>query len=224
VSRDGIVQILSPKDGSLVRELPGRHPGALVTFGPSNNEFTTRDLDGTLRVWGVRGTPDRPPVQLGRSVVQLAYTPDEKSVVTVGADGKIVMRDAITFQPTGKEFVGNRSTGSGDFGPWFTADGKYLVTISDSQGRMWDVASATQIGSVFPSTDGWSGMSSPNAKYLATGTGDRIVRWNLDVTAWELIACRAAGRNLTTGEWKRYGPRDVPYHATCPDLYPAPTG
>lgn len=50
--------------------------------------------------------------------------------------------------------------------------------------------------------------------------GERSVQvWNLDMSEWPEIACRAAGSNLTRDEWAQWGPRDEDYRAICPQ-YP----
>ncbi|MDG2112371.1 MAG: hypothetical protein P8N02_07145 [Actinomycetota bacterium] len=49
-----------------------------------------------------------------------------------------------------------------------------------------------------------------------TGIGDSFLLWNLDTSTWFDIACQAAGRNLTSEEWKQFGPRNEEYRATCP--------
>ncbi|HEX9259455.1 MAG TPA: hypothetical protein VF855_07945 [Acidimicrobiales bacterium] len=42
--------------------------------------------------------------------------------------------------------------------------------------------------------------------------------WRMDVEQWRSIACRAAGRNMTTEEWNQLGPgrSGSTYEVTCP--------
>jgi tetratricopeptide (TPR) repeat protein len=63
---------------------------------------------------------------------------------------------------------------------------------------------------------------SPDGKTLASASRDQTIRlW--DISPWHDLqvalprACRAAGRNFTWEEWRRYL-GDRPYELTCPDL------
>ncbi len=40
--------------------------------------------------------------------------------------------------------------------------------------------------------------------------------WNTDVESWPDVACQAAGRNLTRGEWETHMGPDTPYAPSCP--------
>jgi hypothetical protein len=102
------------------------------------------------------------------------------------------------------------------FTGWFNLGGG-LVT-------MWDVESRTQIGALpnrgYLDATGVGVVpivlpeDSPLGPRLVTTTPNQLLAWNLDFAAWPDIACAAAGRNLTLGEWERFGP-DEPYRATC---------
>ena len=60
-----------------------------------------------------------------------------------------------------------------------------------------------------------TGVGSGPQLRLVTMNLDHVLIWDLEVSGWPAVACRAAGRNLTQAEWAQVGPKDVPYHATC---------
>ncbi|MDF5752963.1 TIR domain-containing protein [Spongiactinospora sp. TRM90649] len=56
----------------------------------------------------------------------------------------------------------------------------------------------------------------PGRRDLITVTGGgSTTRWNLSEAAWARAACRAAGRDLTAAEWRRYAPLDPPPDLRC---------
>ncbi len=91
-----------------------------------------------------------------------------------------------------------------------------MITVADGLGRLWDLEARTQVGEAFPNDAGTSPAASGQGPLLATFQGDRVLIWDLNVSGWYDIACRAAGRNLTQREWEQFGPAGRPYAATCP--------
>ncbi|MFQ5555540.1 MAG: WD40 repeat domain-containing protein, partial [Acidimicrobiia bacterium] len=155
-------------------------------------------------------------------MVLAEYDPAGRWLVTVSRDGQILLRDPTTLQPDGGPLLGNTDAVTGfSHGPFFSADGRFLVTASDGQGRIWDLESRTQVGSTFPNAPGAVSSASMTGEWLATFESDSVLIWDLDVDRWYEIACRAAGRNLERDEWTQFGPTGEPYATTC-DMWPAP--
>ncbi len=210
----GYTELRSTVDGSILHKIDRFGPFGL-SFDPHADRLAVWSADGA----GVYDLETQAYVEFapkGSDVVRLAFTPDGSRLLNFRSDGSIIVRDSDTLQPIGKPFVGNTSAAAGDLGPWFTADGSVMITSSDGSGRMWDMATRTQIGDAFPSDVAWTASASADGLWLATGRGDRAVRWNIDTSTWTTIACAVAGRNLTVGEWDELGPRGVAYHETCP--------
>ena len=105
----------------------------------------------------------------------------------------MTLRDANTFQPTGKTFLSNRAV-AGEHLVRFSADGRLMMTVGDGKAQLWDFASGERIGDVFPAADSWTGAPSGDLRWLVTAIDGRAIRWDLDVDAWPAVACRAAGR------------------------------
>jgi hypothetical protein len=146
----------------------------------------------------------------------IEFTPDPSRLVTAKRDGALIERDALTLQPTGRQFLTSQGE-DGDHSVTFSEDGRLMSTLSGTNIQLWDWPSGTRIGDAFPSDEGW-GVSA-RGLWAIGGVSGRPIRWNIDVGSWPAIACRAASRNLTPDEWQQYGPKGSSYEATCPQ-YP----
>ncbi len=189
-----------------------------LSFSPDGASLIAATNDGAAIVWDTATWEVRAVASQGGGQIALAeYSPDGKWLVTISADGKILLRDPETMQPAFSEILGvtNGVTGL-SHGPFFSADGRFMVTTADGVGRLWDLEALIQIGEGFPSDPGTSPAASLDGRWLGTFEGERVLIWDLDVSRWYDIACAAAGRNLTLGEWEQFGPAGRPYEVTCP--------
>ncbi|MGD9753507.1 MAG: hypothetical protein AB7W59_21135 [Acidimicrobiia bacterium] len=150
-------------------------------------------------------------------IIAARFGQDGNTLVTLGTDGSIALRDPQTWAFLRMLSGGISGTDSLDTGLYLSADGRYLLTTRDGKPRLWDLPSATLIGT-FPHRAGLTASGNDLGAQLRLVTLDAgyALSWNLDVTAWPALACRAAGRNLTEDEWRQFGPRSTPYRATCP--------
>ena len=92
--------------------------------------------------------------------------------------------------------------------------------ISDGNEYWFYLCSECEDVALRPTPDGdWtlSGERRADVPALVTAGPGTTLLWNLDVSMWEAIACRLAGRNMTVAEWEQFGPQDEPYRATCAD-------
>jgi DNA-binding SARP family transcriptional activator/WD40 repeat protein len=190
-----------------------------IGFSPDSSRMVITSDTGAARVYEVGTWTLVEPVLSagGGAVVQAQYTPDGRFLVTGAADGVITVRDPQSFQPDGNPLLGNTDGIEGfSQGPMFTDDSRWMTTTMDGALRLWDFEERRLVGKPFPETDEGITYSSSGAHYGVTLLDGRAVVWDLDVTNWPAIACRAAGRNLTADEWSQFGPAGEPYRATCP--------
>ncbi|MFN0089729.1 MAG: AAA family ATPase [Acidimicrobiales bacterium] len=154
-------------------------------------------------------------------VVAARFSRDGRVLVTLAIDGAIHERDPDTWAVKRTIAGGTSSSDNLDLGLYLSPDGAYLVTTRDARPRLWRLPTATLVGS-FPHKNGLtaSGADLGDQLQLVTLDDANVLLWNLDVTTWPAIACRAAGRNLTQAEWKQFGPKDVPRQQTCPQWPP----
>ena len=158
----------------------------------------------------------RPSPFADGEVAWARFSGDGQVLATVAPGGEVTIRDGTTFEPI------RRLTVSDQISPWmtmgFSDDGRFLVTVHPTGGRLWDVATGALVGQVIPTLENTAPSSVPGRHPgLVTASERWVELWDFDVDQWPAIACHAAGRNLTRAEWDEFGPRDQPYHATCPE-------
>jgi WD40 repeat protein len=154
--------------------------------------------------------------------VAARFSRDGATLVTLGTDGSIAVRDPDTYVVDRMVTGGTSAADTLSTGVYIDQRGEYFLTTRDAAPRLWHLPSATLIGS-FPHISGLvaGGNDLGDRLLLTTLLGEHVLVWNLDVATWPSIACRAAGRNLTADEWRQFGPKDVPYQRTCPQWAPA---
>lgn len=186
-------------------------------FSHDGRFFVAADDAGASLVWRTSTwEPMEPILSGGGGGVSVAkYAPGDAWLVTVAEDGVLSLRDPTTFQPVHR-LSGNTDGVSGlSYGPFFTDDGRYMITTADGFGRIWDLEERVQVGGVFRSDTGLVGSASTNGRHLATLTGGKATVWDLRLDRWFDMVCHAAGRNMTVEEWEQFGPAGEPYQATC---------
>ncbi len=96
---------------------------------------------------------------------------------------------------------------SGGASPDLTTDGRLAVISSGIAGvTVYDVATLAPIGDPFPfAAEVRQGSLAADAAVLATATEAGAVLWDLDVDTWPEIACRAAGRTMSSVEYDQFG-------------------
>ncbi len=188
-----------------------------IGFSVDGGRLIAATTDGAAVVWDTTTWASTELSQGGGQIALAEYSPDGRWLVTIATSGRIALRDPITNQPDGNDINGVTDGLAGfSHGPFFTPEGRYMVTTADGRGRLWDLEAFAQIGEAFPSDAGTSPAASWDGRFLGTFAGDHIYIWDLDTERWFDIACRAAGRNLTESEWEQFGPTGQPHRDTCP--------
>jgi len=138
-------------------------------------------------------------------------------LIAGGVDGSVRRWDPTTGHAIGDDIsVGAPPIAS------LTADASastFAVTDGTTSGTtIWSTESATRLSSI-PSSMPWGSAAYVGEDRIlvtleADGTGSV---WPMRLAAWTRHACSVVGRNLTTGEWRRFMP-GRPYQRTCPEL------
>ena len=204
---------LSASGAGVLGMVPGFISSGSELFVSAQDSATTVVFDtSTWQQTRVIGPDDH------GGVIAARFSRDGSTLVTLGNDGTISLRDPTTWAFVRSIAGGVSSRDNLDLGLYLSENGEYLVTTRDGKPRLWHLPTSTMIGA-FPHTSGRtaSGNDLGHQVQLVTLADEKVYVWNLDVTSWPHIACRAAGRNLTRDEWDQFGPKNVPYQQTCPD-------
>ena len=192
-SNVGDVQIWDLATGKILRTLfpaPGYTGG--VAWLAGGKQLVAACADGQVRVWNpatgeqLKAFSGAPPgaAKTGRVITELAASPDERQILTVGGDlnvkGWVRLHDLATGKLI-KSFTGH---GSVIDAVAFTPDGKGFATVGrDGMAFLWDASKTQPIRSMRGHGDGfrfvYDVVFTADGKSLATsGDGGLVQLWN----------------------------------------------
>jgi WD40 repeat protein len=208
-----------------------------VAFSPDGQTLASGSLDTTIRLWDVENGQQIGGPFIGHTgfVQNVAFSPDGQTLASGSCRRPLLITKVVNcsegiiilWEVVGGQQIGEPLTGHTDYvnSVAFSPDGQTLASgSSDGTIRLWEVATGQQISAPLAghTASVRSVAFSPDGQTLASGSADTTIRlWDMD-WKWKARACRAAGRNLTAEEWRRYL-GDRPYELTCPDLPPHPS-
>jgi WD40 repeat protein len=206
------LQLFQPMNA--VTTNPRGHTAFVVLGGPSQEWFQ----DSEAVSWALVDTDDGTLVRsggLGLASAELAaFSPDGVHVAVSGRNGQVVVIDTRTGRASAGPTLRQRSR---LFWVTYNHDGSQFLTSSDDGvARIWDARTATQLGSFQRPRGIAMGAFRPDGTILLTNGRGEIFVWDPSPEAAIDFACRAAGRDLTTQEWRdSFGAR--PFQDPCPD-------
>ena len=191
-----------------------------LSFSADGRRLAVAESAGPVRVYDTTDWAKVGEIAALEGLITYArFAPNGRQLVTIVSNGTVQIRDAVTFRIL-QVLLGVTNGTSESAGVWFSTDSRYLMTSGDGSARLWDMASASQIGDPFPNEAGF-GLDGNDGLGLVTAGPQTLALWRIDPDTWPAIACAAAGRNLSAAEWTQFGPVGEPYDATCPQW---PTG
>ena len=192
-------------------------PVRSLSFSPDRTRLVVADGEGrSAKVFDTSTTALVSEIASQNPIVAVRYSPNGSTLATVDDTGQIALRDPLTFEIQ-RTLVGSYEGSIGDSPLWFSDDGRVLLSGSPRQAALWDLETGVQIGDPFPNDAGFK-LDGVDGPHLLTAVDDHLLLWNLDTASWPALACRAAGRNLTSQEWSQFGPANEPYQVTCPQF------
>jgi WD40 repeat protein len=194
-----------------------------IAISPGSRWLVTGSSDGTARLWDL-SAPDPAATSVvlrghERWIGAIAASSDCHWLATGSGDGTARLWDLTAPDPAADPIV-LRGHKDSIRTIAISPDSRWLVTgSSDGAARLWDLrAPDTAAASVVlrGHTDKIVAVDiGPEGGWLVSASWDGVARlWTLRLDELVDLACRTAGRNLTTEEWEQYFPREK-YRKTC---------
>jgi WD40 repeat protein len=195
-----------------------------LAFDPGGRWLATGAVDGTARLWNLDYPDAQPRVMMGHEggVYTLAFDPNSRWLAA-GSRNSGNVRLWVLSKPGAKPRLlraHDAPAGKLEFsrdGRWlavYTEDGTFTVwDPEDQNAEPWLLRTEEDAGVLEFAFD-------HSGRLLATGHQNGGLRlWQLDIHGLLEVACRLAGRNLSSTEWRQIL-GDLPYQATC-SQYPS---
>ena len=150
--------------------------------------------DGSLIFLGKAGAEQTKPDHRG-SVKQAAYTPDGKFLITAGADGQLIWREAASRKVAAKIKAHEIEITRMSLGP----EGQLATGDGNGRLQIWDTKTHQATRSC-QQPDGVSGLSWLGSKLVSGGWDGSLLVWSASGTAERTINTGRPIHDLSTRE------------------------
>jgi WD40 repeat protein len=216
--------------------LQGHEEGiTAVAFSPDSHWLATGSMDRTIRLWDLTASvvtiPSVTLIRYDAVLSKISFSPDGHWLVSWAAFNDPfedlpdtirlwdLMATGVTMEP-----IILHSHEVGITGVAFSSESHWLVTwgLHDPVARLWDLTTKNVTPTSVALRGHTGGITqavfTPDNHWLITASQDKTVRlWTLQLNDLLDLACRTAGRNLSSVEWRQYFLGQV-HQKSCPDL------
>ncbi|MEV2223851.1 TIR domain-containing protein [Nocardia vinacea] len=207
----------------------GRHHFrvAAVPFTPDGRAVVTASVDTNAFVWDITD-PSRPrsigEIHETNSFYAATFSPDGRTLA-LAEDGRKTALWDLTDRSHPRHLATMHGQASSVYAIDYSPDGRIIATGGyDKTAILWDVTDPTRPRQLTTLAGNPASVQTiafgPDRHTLAVGTDNSVVLWDIaaitEIVADPLtVACRTAGRELTSDEWATYTP-GLPRHTICP--------
>ena len=153
--------------------------------------------------------------ELGMTGSRVDFSPDGRHVAVGSTDGRVLVLDVVTGEPTRPAVVGHQESVTS---LTYAADGDRILTGGEDTGvGLWDGTGelVTRILTPLRLPVAVFGADPDLVRIVDLYGGGPIFEWDTSVARAITFACRVAGRGFTEAEWQdNFGNRA--YQETCP--------
>lgn len=182
---DGLVRQWDVENGrSLGEPFPHDDAVRVVCFHPQDNDLLlTASDDGSARLWNVRTRQLQAKLNHGGPIWVARFTPDGRSVLTGGRDGKVRVWELAT----GKEIERTLQHSAWVRALAISPSNRWAVTASDDEtARLWSIRLGRPIGPSVHHNDRSCTIVDPNDRWFITVGENGQVRWQPAPTEWTM--------------------------------------
>ncbi len=199
-----------------------------LAFDPVSNLLATGDDAGNIRLWDVTGA--RPLLLVLHftedGIEEVAFSHNGRWLAAGSADGTAGLWEINPKKSMEEEIIKGLYPLNGHQGPiWnltFSPNDQWLATGSaDRTIRLWNIKNRRSDPIILRGFTGEIDYLEfeSQARFLVSNTNLAESQvWRLGPNDLRALACQAANRNLTEGEWLQYLPEGLRRSATCPEL------
>ena len=226
VDNSEIARLTDLQDVNAANDFPFTDVVWGVRFSPDGRRLVASTWSGASGAWNVDTWSGFTLLTPGVIDVNGASPPafDPTGRLLAVSYGRVGMRlfDAATLEPAGDIPFGTQGLPmQATFDP--TGD-RLAVTFDTATVVVYDIETGATVGAPLPAAPlASTTYLDKDTLVLTAKDSPAVLVWHLDPATLQAQACRAAGRNLTRAEWDQLGPRDEPYHLTCPQFGEPPT-
>jgi WD40 repeat protein/serine/threonine protein kinase len=188
-----------------------------MAVSPDGQYLAVSGRDTLIRVWDLEQEEVVAELAGHENIVDaLAFDQTNTRLISGGRDTTIIIWDFLAENPLQSRLTGHSGF---IFDLAVSPNNRYLASASQDDVRLWDLASARQLGRPFIGHRQGERVTSvlfrDDETLLSTGYDRNLVQWDLNIEHWLEMACTMSNRNLTPVEWAQYI-QVGEYRETCP--------
>ncbi|HEU4911211.1 MAG TPA: BTAD domain-containing putative transcriptional regulator [Actinomycetes bacterium] len=215
---DGVIRLVDARTLGTLSTADVRRPVLQAAVSPDGQRAFVATVNGEYAVVDLVTGTVLGRGRLGLVATAADFAPDGTRVAVTGTRGQVGLLDPSDGSWVRRPVIGHKDQ---TLSVAYSPRGRSFVSGgADGRAILWDGRTGDRLGTVEPSrSEGpLTATFLPDSHTVLLTTADgAIYQWDSDPRSWLEAACRIAGRNLTTAEWREsFGER--PYRRTCPDV------